>query len=177
MFDPTRFFIETIEMDGLPRMVATSLDPDRRIPLIRYNTGDWAKVFWPQELAGMLKAAGREDLIAPDMIGPVLALFGRGRGIELPGKKVLAEQIKECLYEDAELAAATTGNFHAYRLVDDLDLEVQLQADAVMPHNAASRMEMIIRQRCGIKSSVKWLKYNEMGHGMELSYQRKFRYV
>jgi len=176
-FDPTRFYIETVEIDGLPRMVATTLDAERRIPLIRYNTGDWAKVIWPQELRALLKSAGREDLMPADGVGPVLAILGRGRGIELPGRKVLAEEIKECVYEDPELAMATTGNFHAYRRVDDLDLEVQLKPEISAPDNAAGRLVRIISKLCGVKSTVKWVKYGEMGHGMELSYQRKFKYV
>ncbi|MGA2499379.1 MAG: hypothetical protein ABSH20_16690 [Tepidisphaeraceae bacterium] len=178
MYDPREFFLETPVLEGgLPRLVVTTLAEDRRIPLIRYATGDWARVIWPDELAGKLHAAGRDNLLSPDMAAPVLVLWGRGRGVHVGQRTVFPEQVKESLYSLPGLAGCLTGNFRMEPEAGRLKLRVQLKKGEPGPAGEAAELGRRIEAETGVPAGVSLVVYEEMPEGMELSYQKKFGYV
>ena len=107
---PDQYYLETPQLDGRRSLVATTLDPERLLPLVRYRSGDWAEVLPGGALAERLARAGHPEL-APASRLPVLAVYGRGASLEAPGRRVYPEQIKSALFQDPELARLVTGRF------------------------------------------------------------------
>lgn len=178
MYDPREFFMETpVQEGGLSRLVVTTLAQDRRIPLIRYATGDWARVIWPEELAGALHAAGRDDLISPDLMGPLLVLWGRGRSVHIGERTVFPEQIKESLYSMPGLAGRVTGSFRLEPAAGWLNLRIQLKKGQQGVSDEAAELRQRIEADTRVAAAVSLVVYDEMREGMELSYQKKFGYV
>ncbi|MBM4136630.1 MAG: hypothetical protein FJ241_07340 [Nitrospira sp.] len=102
---PIRLYIEALKIDTedpLPELVITPLSMDRRLPLIRYNTHDRGMLFSPGD--DLLVNTERPKL-------PMVAIFGRGKGIKTGERTILIEEIKEVLYSDLAVASHITGNF------------------------------------------------------------------
>jgi phenylacetate-CoA ligase len=102
---PFRLYIETVSSDTggrFPELVITPLSRDRRLPLIRYNTHDSGMIFTPD--MDILNVIEKPKL-------PMVAVFGRGKGIQVSGRMILIEEIKELLYSDMDIASRLTGNF------------------------------------------------------------------
>jgi phenylacetate-CoA ligase len=59
---PDQYYLETPELDGRRSLVATTLDPERLLPLVRYRSGDWAEVLPGGALAERLARAGHPEL-------------------------------------------------------------------------------------------------------------------
>ncbi|MHC4996510.1 MAG: phenylacetate--CoA ligase family protein, partial [Planctomycetota bacterium] len=110
-YDPRGHGLETLEPGtddnpgDHPIVAMTALDRRRPVDLIRYTPGDWSRVYSPRRVREALKSAGREDL-TPGIPLPFLAVWGRGRGLEVAaGRTLYPEQVREAIFADAELAA------------------------------------------------------------------------
>jgi hypothetical protein len=174
---PSAYWIETPPDDaGRGRLTVTTCEPSRIIPLIRYDTGDWAEAVEHGEICRRLASVGREDL-APDWTWPFLILWGRGRHLDVGGRAVYPEQIKEALYRQAELAAATTGCFHMDPAGEGLSLRWQLRPE-VRPDDALrARFEQHFTQALALPVGCELLAYLDYTPAIDVPYQRKFRYL
>ncbi len=174
---PAAYWIETpADETGRGRLTVTTCQPGRIIPLIRYDTGDWAEAVEHGEICRRLASVGREDL-TPDWTWPFLILWGRGRHLDVAGQAVYPEQVKEALYRDAELAAATTACFHMDAEGDGLGLRWQLApntqpADALQQH-----FENHFSHALGMPVTCRLIPYLDYTPALDLPYQRKFRYL
>ena len=93
-FDPQRTFIEIVDPDdqGYGRLTISMLDPGRQIPLLRYQTGDVARLLDPR--AGRGDAARATAWPSADLPPALLALRGRTR-------EALPNGAQVGLYKDA----------------------------------------------------------------------------
>ena len=78
---PTQVYLETLPSSGTRQeLIATMLDLDRRIPMIRYNTGDCALLVTHAKMVTLLRDFGRADLIPPLAL-PAVLIWGKSNGL------------------------------------------------------------------------------------------------
>jgi phenylacetate-CoA ligase len=173
-YDPRSLFIEVLP-DG--SLVLTPLDPERMLPLVRYKTGDRVDVLRLDagEADRVRRAAGLESDVLREV--PIVLMYGRGEGVRCGETMVTPEAVKEGLYADASLAAATTCNFRLAGGPRAAQVKIQLApgvaasprleaqfAQAIQPY-AAAPVEAVCREH---------LAFTE---GLETDYERKFDYL
>jgi len=171
--DPGRIFVELANTD---RLVVTMLDPDRRIPLIRYATGDQAE--WLELGSALPEVAERAGVSADDLdAAPVLMVRGRGQYLHAGQVRVHPEQVKEGLYHDAELARETTANFRMRSAGGTLNVSIQLAPGVPADPALQDRYADAIRRYVPARIEVSTVPYSEFRQGMSLDYERKFDYL
>jgi len=172
-YDPKRVFVETNETDGL---IVTMLEEDRRIPMIRYATGDKCRrTEVPVSQRPPLAAQG----VAVDLLAqmPILAIEGRGQFAVAGETPIYPEQIKEGIYADQGLAATTTANFRLRSGKDAALVRIQLMPGVAPSSKLRSRFSVAITDYVDGPLSVTCERYGEFKNGMALDYERKFSYV
>ncbi len=128
VYYPMRSFIEEIPIPGLPMgdLAVSLASPDLPMPQFRYRTGDLARIVPFRRLEEVLRAHA-PDLPAPALRLPCVAVFGRKDRLEVAGRRLGVEIVKEALFDDADVARAVTGFFRMAGNGDTLRLEVQLR--------------------------------------------------
>jgi phenylacetate-CoA ligase len=169
-FEPQRTFIEIVDPDeqGYGKLTISMLDPDRLVPLLRYQTGDVARLLDRDQVVA---TARRYNVPAPDLPAALLALQGRDREALPDGSHV--GFYKDALYANPRLARHLTG---AVRLIFSgrrCAMHVQLvRGQGAAPALEESLLEAIAPD---IRPSrvVLW-PYAAFPFGMGLDYERKF---
>lgn len=171
-YDPSRVFVETLP-DG--RLVLTPLDAGRRVPLVRYATGDIASLVGPEDFEGLDAV---EDAWLQDLKGLGLAMVhGRGRGATAGGVTVHPEQVKEGLYLEPELARLTTANFRLTSGSSQVTARVQLSPGMTANPQLERAYEQAIARYAPAPVAVVCETYAAFSGGMALDYERKFDYL
>jgi phenylacetate-CoA ligase len=170
---PDQYYLETPELDGRRSLVATTLDPERLLPLVRYRSGDWAEVLPGGALAERLARAGHPEL-APASRLPVLAVYGRGTSLEARGRRVYPEQIKSALFEDRELARLVTGRFRL-ELADRPLLRVECRHPELPDARLRERLVPELERHRAPELEVVWEPRGAAGFSS--GFERKQRYV
>ena len=173
-FNPLRTFIEVVEPadDGYGRMTTSMLDPERSIPLLRYQTGDVVRLL---DYAHVTDLARRHGVpLAADLPPALLALRGRDREALPNGSHVAF--YKDALYADHQVARHLTG---AFRITFDdgrFTMHVQLTAaQTSIPAFLEPGILRAIPARVHPDALVLWT-YETFPFGMTLDYERKFSY-
>ncbi len=175
-YSPHDYFIETPVRDDRPTLIVTTLDSARKVPLVRYATGDWARACPAGEMRDILRASGCEPE-AEGLDWPFLLMWGRGRSITVKGVPVFPEQIKEAIYADPAVAASTTANFRMDAQRQRLAVRFQLKPRVLPSADLLARFEQALASWVPVRCDVNLIAYHEFREGMELSYQRKFEYL
>jgi phenylacetate-CoA ligase len=169
-FNPQRTFIEVVEPDddGYGKMTVSMLDPDRSVPLLRYQTGDVARLLDGDHVAA---ASRRHGVQSGDVPVALLALLGRDREALPNGSQV--GYYKDALYANHELARRLTGALRLMFSGSRCTMHVQLvRGQAPEP----SIEQGILREMAGdVRPArlVLW-PYADFPFGMCLDYERKF---
>jgi phenylacetate-CoA ligase len=154
-YNPERTFIEVLEPDaeGYGKLTISMLDPSRQVPLLRYQTGDVARLL--------------------DGDSPMLALRGRVREALPNGSQV--GLYKDVLYANHALARHFSG---ATRLIfsgDGFTMHVQLARGA----KPAPELEQGLLQEVPAAlrpTRLELWPYADFPFGMGLDYERKFQH-
>lgn len=173
VYNPLRCYVEITSPDaqGYGDLTISMLDRDTPMPMLRYQTGDIAKLFTPVEIANICKQVG---VPAPsNMILPMMALKGRNKD-QLPDGTHVG-QFKDALYRHHELAKKLTGAFRLEYPDGRVLCHVQLRRgfepdDAMQQQLAASFPGSIAPEQ------VRCWCYDQFPYGMTLDYERKFNY-
>jgi phenylacetate-CoA ligase len=171
-YDPRRILVE---FDASNRLLVTTLDPNLRLPLIRYAAGDRGRALsLSAELRSLLPTLGIPAEIFAQT--PIVALSGRG-GYALAGTTpVYPEAVKEGIYADAALARLITANF---RLISGSPLRIRIQlAPGIVPRSELdARFHDAIARYVSGSFVAACESYETFGSGMVLDYERKFQYL
>jgi len=175
---PGQFFVETLPgEDGRSELIVTVLDPKAKIPMIRYNTRDVVELMAYEDLADVLRAHGREDLL-PRFRLPMGIIWGRGQALQAAeGKRVIPEEVKEALYADHDLAQTVTGSFHLSREADTAALLVQLREGRRPTDESQAKLEEQLHIYVDGELAVRMLPYREFPLGFTRDFQHKCQYV
>lgn len=172
VFNPMRSFVEIVNPDsqGLGDLLVSVLDIATPIPLLRYKTGDRARLLPVTWLREQMRQHGI-TLDLPSL--PMLALYGRSKDYLPDGRHL--DFFKDALYRDPAIAEHVSGAFRLTRLGENLLWEVQLRcADGSNTEQVAGQLQ---RQIAGHgRYTVKCYSYADFPHGKTLDYERKFVY-
>lgn len=179
-YNPGEVFLETVPGPDAERanLVVTTLDSCRKLPLIRYNTGDVAELLSYQDLKSRLAAAGCEELL-PTVKLPFIIPWGKcSRTVLSAEQSVGVEQIKEALYQAPEVARSLTGNF---RLVKEGEgtgrLMLQLRAGREWNAGLAEALKQSLAAWQVPEVVLDVLPYREFPYGMAHDFERKNQYL
>jgi phenylacetate-CoA ligase len=171
-FSPERTFVEVIDPDddGYGKLTISMLDPNRSIPLLRYQTGDVARLLDRDEIAAALRRHGLREWELPEAL---LALQGR-HGEALPNKAHVGVY-KDALYADHAIARHLTGAVRLTFAGRACTMHVQLvrgqSPKADLEQGLLHAMPSDVRP----ERLVLW-PYASFPFGMGLDYERKFKY-
>jgi len=170
-FNPSRTWFEIIGGDahGFGSLTTSMLDDERAIPLLRYQTGDIARLLDPRDVG---ECARRHGVTLPAGL-PASLMALRGRSSEaLPGGGHVA-LYKDALYADKEVATQVTG---AVRIVCDGDgrtVHVQRTTSGPEPSGLRTRLHHVLPPAPGPEQLVLWSQ-DRFPFGVQLDYERKF---
>ena len=171
-FNPLRTFIEVIDpaADGYGRMTTSMLDPDRSVPLLRYQTGDVVRLLDQLQIDQMARRHG--VTLAYDLPAALLALRGREREALPNGSHVAF--YKDALYADHRIARYLTGAFRLTFVGARCTLNVQLApSQAPIPTFLEPGIRQAMPGHVQPEALVLWA-YADFPFGMGLDYERKF---
>ena len=146
VYYPMRSFIEEIPAPGSPagEIAVSHTALDLPLPLIRYQTGDLVRLIPYRRLEALL-GQHAPDLPMPGLRLPCAAVFGRGDALEVAGRRITVETVKEALFLDPEVAGAATGFFRISREGDALMLEAQLREGRAPSGETEDRLSAALR--------------------------------
>ncbi len=168
---PTQFYVELIDKDndGFGTVVLSTLDMEVKTMLMRYNTGDIAKMVERPTLFELLKKHNYTGRIRFTL--PIIAVVGRKK--DYTGKALSVNAVKEALYRDADVAEQITGHF---KIVDNT-VHVHAQKGVVPTHELAEEIKSHIHDVSGEMSEVTIVPYAEFDRDMELNYENKWKHL
>jgi phenylacetate-CoA ligase len=170
-FNPLRTFIEIVEPDqhGYGLLTMSMLDDATPLPLMRYQTGDVARLLDTVQVADLV---ARRGIVLPSDLPPLLlALKGRDRDA-LPNGSQLSVY-KDALYADCAIARQLSGAFRLVFSGTACTMHVQLAADAAPEPMVEQTLLRQLPDRARPTRLVLW-PYARFPFGMGLDYERKF---
>lgn len=173
---PHRIFLEALPQDRTEKeLVFSMLSQQMLIPLLRYNSKDRGDIIPYNTLKEILDRTGHVDLL-PELKLPLVWVGGRNdRFLEVNGKRIFPEDIKQGLYEDFSVAAETTGYFRLNKASHIL--EVQLNPGIIVTEDLKSRFLKALFKYCETDLPLVVYPYQDFPHSMVLDYERKFLHV
>ncbi len=174
--DPRRLFVEITDADssGFGALTVSTLDPALLLPLIRYRTGDRAKLLDRARMAEALKAAGHANLPLPAL--PMIAVAGRDKDFLPDGRALL--DIKDALYADPWIADQISGAFRVSCEESQAWIHVQMRSGWTGDGaDVLDRLGALLPQPDpAIGDRLRLWKHDEFPFGRTLDYERKFNY-
>lgn len=170
---PHRTYMECINEE----LVFSMLSRNLKIPLIRYNSKDWGKLFSYQQMEKILTKYGVVKFL-PDIKLPFVAVYGRkGDYINYKNHKIYTQIIKQSIFEDIQVAKSVTGYFRLNNDNNKTPIELQLNRDIELTPNLENKIDFFINKYLPVKLPVKIYPYISFPYSMELDYERKFKFI
>jgi len=161
---------------GRPKLVVSMIDARRKLPVMRYDTGDIVELASYERIRSILQEAGRTDLL-PDLSLPFAIATGKHKGPRTADGTLLSEQqVKEALYAHPEIASRVTGNFRLRGDAGAIRLLVQLAPGMGTGDVALSMLEPHLRQFGAGDVDTEFVAYERFPYGLTHDYERKCKY-
>lgn len=177
VYDPLRIFVEVIKPDpsGFGALTISTLDPASMLPLIRYRTGDRARLLDTTTLARTLSDIGGVRLNVPRL--PMIAVAGRDSD-RLPDGRPLLD-IKDALYSRHDIADRLSGAFRVEHDDTGCCIHVQMGANEGEggPEFAGAIDACLPKPSSGALDRIEIWPHAEFPFGQALDYERKFNYL
>jgi phenylacetate-CoA ligase len=175
---PMRSYVEEVPVEGSPigELVISMAGADNGLPLLRYRTGDLAKIIQYRQLEEALSKHA-PDLSPPSLRLPLVAVFGRRGRFPVGGPAISAELLKEALFRDPELARSVTGFFKARQAEGRLEVEAQVRPGVEIVSDLKARLAAALVEvlPSGSGAVVKLYSFRDFPH--DVSYERKQAYL
>lgn len=176
-YNPSKIYVEEVPAaDGLFQLALTNLEDDTLIPLVRYNTKDEGIHIPYEKLQKTLKDFGYEEHM-PQMKMPLMAVWGREKIRLNEGFWLRPEFIKELLFRKKDIAFALTGNFRLSKSRAGLRIEIQAKEKTNRCVEFENKLRALLLENIPARIEIIIYPYHEFPHGMELNYERKFKYI
>jgi phenylacetate-CoA ligase len=146
------------------------LDLESPVPLLRYQSGDLARLLNPDHAA---TSASRFGLSLAGLPRHLIALRGRRDDIMPDGWHVGV--YREALFSDDAIASQVTGAIRAETAMGRVTLHAQLSATAEANPSLVSGILSALAPEHRPAHVTLW-EYERFPFGMRLDYERKFRY-
>jgi phenylacetate-CoA ligase len=168
---PQMFYIEEIQKE----LVVTSFNAQSFLPFIRYNTRDRLKIISYMDLEKLLSSEPALKSSFPPFKSPLILMYGKNEYAQFNGLKVYPPQIQKALYKDFSLAIKTTGYFRINTI--DKTIEIQLKKGIEPSDELKTQFQNAIHRQIPLHLPINLYAYNHFPYGMDLDYQRKFKYL
>ena len=147
------------------------------IPLIRYNVKDVARIYSYNELKKILKDCGYGHL-TPKLKLPLLSVGGRkSRALKIGKATISPEAVKQGIYMDFSVAAATTGYFRLSIQDGVFVVEIQAKKRFECSPEREAAFRKAIATHATAPFTLKMYPYQNFPYSMELDYERKFKNI
>lgn len=178
VYSPLRICLEIRGDQPAGDLLLTMLQPDLKVPLIRYHAGDTGRLYTRPEVAEALRQCGYPDGLLPEWKLPLLAVYGRGQHVLAQGGKVFPEEIKEALYADFAVAAAVTGQFklHSANSAQAI-VDIQLKPGRQPTPDLARSFAAAAAGYLAVPVEPRFHPYAAFPGALTVDYERKFSYV
>lgn len=175
---PHRTFLELVDSgDGSPELVVSMLSDTLLIPLIRYNVKDVARIHPYNKVKEILCDYGYGKL-CPELKLPLLSVGGRkSRALSAGGESLAPEAVKQGIYSDNSVAAATTGYFRLSMKDGVFLVEIQLRKGTVSSQEYENALRRAIEKYATAPFALQIYPYASFPYSLELDYERKFRNI
>lgn len=174
-FDPARFYIESAPHRDGRELVFTSLSAARRVPMIRYASGDLGDVMTPLGLCQALDCVGLLAL-QPTLPLPCGWVAGRENGIQTAAGHLRVEDLRHGIYGDLDVARAVTGHFTVHGSGGAKRAAVQLRHGVAVSTPLRKATELALFSATDITLATDLYTYEEYPFGKDLNYEMKFRH-
>ena len=172
-YNPLRTFIEIIDPNdhGFGQLIVSMIEHRRVIPLIRYTTGDIARVITRENVRQAFDQIG---LAMPTMSPlPIIALLGREKSTLAADGNVI--QFQDALYENDSVADAVTGAFRLTPEGERVTMHIQVRKNQREP--IAGLVSDALPAELRSRIDIKFWAYLDFPFGLTLDYERKFSYM
>jgi phenylacetate-CoA ligase len=175
---PHRIFLEALGEENEPsELVFSMLSESLLIPLMRYNSKDMGMIFSYDKIKGILSQSGFGHL-CPELKLPIVAVGGRkGRCVTTDGISIYPEEVKQGLYCDFGVAAATTGYFRLRKDLNKILIEIQLRENINKTSELESSFQKAIAHYVRADFEIRLYPYRQFPYGIGVDYERKFKHV
>ncbi len=172
-FNPARTFIEVLEPDarGYGLLTISMLDPERTVPLLRYQTGDIARLLDREEIADVMR---RHDVVLSGLLPAALVALQGRQNESLPNGSH-AGFYKDALYVDRDIARRITGAFRVIFSEGRCTLHVQMAPSEAAHDSLEQALSALLPPALRPERVVLW-EYRQFPFGMGVDYERKFTY-
>jgi len=171
-FVPSSFYIEDLNDE----LVITNLNTHHPFPFVRYNTQDVGKLIPYQKLKKALIEMKAPEMVPP-IQSPLVLVYGKSDGLNSSGGKIYSARIEEILFSDSQIAGCITGNFRLHEHNAAGRLELQLKKDMHLSDQLKTYIEQSIQKQIQTHIPIIIHPYASFPYGMELDYERKFKFV
>ncbi|MDP1853756.1 MAG: hypothetical protein Q8L26_06115 [Candidatus Omnitrophota bacterium] len=162
---PTRAYLEEYESkESGTELLMTNLDDSALLPLVRYNTKENAKLI----------ASPKGEL---PLNLPFITVYGRDKLIAKDGLVIRPELIKEALFLNCDVASSVTGYFRISQTDGVLNIDVQLKKGKDNLSQIRDNIQSSFSYFLKFPHIVNVHPYYSFPFGLELDYERKFRYI
>ncbi|MDB5989731.1 MAG: hypothetical protein JWQ10_1134 [Herbaspirillum sp.] len=176
IYYPHRCLVEELPAtDEYNELVISMLSEEMKIPLLRYRSGDYGKIFTYSEVSDILQKT--KNPRQPDLKLPFVAVSGRGKFLPTAQGKLYPEAVKEAIYADPRFAVLLTGNFHLSNDDGAALIEFQLRKEHNIYPGAAEQFLAHLRDYSEAKPRVVFHEYSTFQYAMEIDWERKFNYL
>lgn len=177
-YDPRTTYVEIVPgEDGHGELAISTIERNRKLPLLRYRTGDRGRTMTHPEFATLVQAHGCGHLVPPWPL-PVAVIWGRQREVELPSGTRLGDlTVKEALYASNDLARQLTGRFRVSAGDDTAQVAVQLRPSVSADTFRAAPLAEAIAERSPCPVEVRPFEHDDYPYGRMYDFQTKTRYV
>ena len=180
VYDPRRIYVEVVAdaaAPGFGALVVSTLDPGLMLPLLRYRTGDRARLIDRHALQQGLAAGGIAAAELPPL--PMIAVSGRERDQLKDGRTLL--DLKEALYACPDVADHLSGAFRIEQADSGALLHAQARRGSTRDRSElAARLAAQLPPREGAgrgEDQAQVWEYASFPFGQGLDYERKLDYL
>jgi phenylacetate-CoA ligase len=172
-FNSRRTFVEVVDPDanGYGALTVSMLDPDRSVPLLRYQTGDIVRLLDHTRVAELMRSHG---VVLPAGLPPTLLAL-RGRQTEMLPNGSHVALYKDALYAHHSNARRLTGAFRVTFAGETATMHVQLEPGQAPTTSLKQGILRAIPAHLRPDRVVQW-HYHQFPFGLTLDYERKFTY-
>ncbi|MFT7537902.1 MAG: phenylacetate-CoA ligase [Lysobacterales bacterium] len=181
---PQAFYIEEINDE----IVITTLSKAAKIPLIRYNTQDCGRIINFETLNRVLAKNGlNSEKLLPRFKSPLVLMFGKIEYLKVKNTKIYPPQIQDIIYSNPNIANKTTGYFHLTKAQESKKprLVIQMKKYLISKSDKQNYQKLCEESFYNYFTNQLTKKdidiiiepYNSFHWGLEIDYERKFKYI
>jgi len=172
---PSATWLENIGDNN--ELIVSMLDPNLKIPLIRYNTKDRAELVSYNRVKEILQTSG-SSCVMPKYKLPFGIVTGKNQKIiNNNGESLGVNEVKEALYFDFDFASCVTGNFRLFQDGDFIIIYTQLKKNIPWSEALCDKFFNSMKNYTNLNFKIVLKEYIPFYYGIEHNFEKKNKYI